>query len=227
MGNSIQAVQQFFTDTWDAAVSLIEGEGDSKESVEKQDPEKKAVEDSFSKRPGFGELRRMESRQGKQEKAEKSMTGLCAPGDEHLNNKYAEVDTALNHMAEQSVEAIRETLGLKPGQKIPGPMTVRIGVSGSPGDPKALRVLSVKAKPGFRYRLNGDIPTYRTSADISVAARNSVPSAMFPAYVDLSKITHEPSQILLKIQPDGSYELVKPEGTEDGPVSCDPKPPSS
>lgn len=227
MGNSIQAVQQFFTDTWDAAVSLLEGEGDSEINVEKQGPEKKAVENSFSKRPGFGELRRMESRRSGVVRGE-SLTRLCVSGDDHLNKEYAEVDTALDNMAAKTKEAIRETLSLKPGQKIPGPLNLHIGVSTDSSGHKTLRLQSVKAdQPGFRYRIKGDIPIYRTSADLSIAAQRKVSSVGFPPHVDLSKITNDLSQIVLRIQPDGRYELVLPEDKETTPGNCDPKPSTS
>ncbi|MDX1386391.1 MAG: hypothetical protein R3257_02295, partial [bacterium] len=176
-------------------------------------------EDSFTKRPQFVELRRMESSQGKEEEKDKSITGLRVSGDDHLNKEYKDVDAALDKMAAQTKDSIRETLGLKPGQKIPGPMYVQIGVNSRPGAPQTLRLQSVKAKAGFRYRIHGSIPMYRTSSDLSVAAQDAVPSTMFPAYVDLSQITNGQRQIVLKINSDGSHELVLPEGKDPIPFS--------
>ncbi|MDX1387110.1 MAG: hypothetical protein R3257_05925, partial [bacterium] len=71
MGESMKTVQQILTNPLGFAISYFQEASVSEKPVEKQ-----AQEDSFSKRPQIFELRRMESSQGKEEKKDKSITGL-------------------------------------------------------------------------------------------------------------------------------------------------------
>lgn len=138
------------------------------------------------------------------------LTGLGNTGDEYLDKKYAEVDANLNKMMAQVNESTRETLDLKPGQKLPRPMEVYFTVSQGPGGHQTLAFQSIKAGPNFRHRINSAIPMYRTSADLSVAARQVTHSEGMVPEVNLSSITDDKHRITILLNPDGTYSLKRP-----------------
>ncbi len=214
------SIGQFCENIWNSYVSVFEEP--NTEVLQK----KKTVVNSFEKRPPSGELRELEGKQNQKEpsktsnpdEANASLTGLSAPNDEHLEGKYRDLDTGLASMLANTQEAMRETLGLKEGEKLPRPMTVYLQVSGQPGAPKEISLQSIKAGANFHHRINSVPPLYRTSADLSVAAKQKVDTISLPGYVDLATITDDQGRIAIKINPDGSHELIRPDRPVDQQV---------